>query len=115
MNREEINQADADAKLRRTLRSWKVTGSLPPRFVENVWQRIAREESAGPASAWAMAERWLSRALSRPAWATGCVASLLVAGSLAGYWQAREESARTNRTMEARYVQMLASYEHAPH
>ena len=100
----------ADLPLRRLLREWEVKDSLPARFPERVWQRIAREEAEAPGRRWA---RWLNRlgwAFSRPGFAVGYVAALLLAGLAAGSWQAHLDRARADQQLGARYVQMLDPY-----
>ena len=46
------NSTESDPALHSALGEWQVRETLPPRFTEQVWQRIAREEAQGPASVW---------------------------------------------------------------
>jgi hypothetical protein len=97
----------------RVLREWKIKNPLPPRFEESVWHRIQRSEAQGPA--W---KEWFSRlasALTRPALGTSYLAVLLLAGLLAGYWQARAANAQAEARLSARYVQVIDPYQMPPH
>ena len=96
--------------LHQALSVWRVREALPPRFGERVWQRIAREEAERPQGLWAQWMERMSVAMSRPALAVGYVTVLLVAGLLAGYWQARADNARVSNELGARYVQMITPH-----
>ena len=105
------NSSESDQVLHEALSEWQVKEALPPRFREQVWQRIAREEGEAP---WYLRTHLLGRigtAMMRPSLAISYVTGLLLIGLLAGYWQAREENARTSRELGARYVQMMAPYQ----
>ena len=97
------------------LREWRVTEPLPPRFQEGVWRRTQRaESSATPAATttlWSVCESWLVAALPRPAVAGAYLSVLLVAGMTAGYWQARQSTARLDNELGARYVQAVDPYQ----
>ncbi len=105
---------DSDLQLQEVLHEWKVTETLPPRFRERVWQRIAREETHAPAGWWAQFTAAIANALLRPSLAVSYMVLLLGAGLVAGYWQARVENAQMTRELGVRYVQMLDPY-HQPH
>ncbi len=105
------NPIDNDQALHRALREWELKDSLPPRFRERVWQRIARADAPAPEAPWTHVAHWLGRALARPALALSYVTVLLVAGLLAGYWQAQAERARTLESLSARYVQVVDPYQ----
>jgi hypothetical protein len=94
-----------------TLREWKLGASLPPRFQERVWQKIAREESRSSLNLWVLLKGRISGMLARPSMAVGYVALLLFTGLLAGYWQARAEQSHTLEDLGARYVQMMDPYQ----
>ncbi len=102
---------ESDESLRTALRQWQVTQTLPPRFGEQVWQRIAREEAQTPASLWAQLMRRLGSAFLRPSLAIGYATVLLLTGLLAGYVHARAENARASQELGARYVQMMTPYQ----
>ena len=93
------------------LREWEIKETLPPRFQERVWERIAREEARRVESVWVLVQKRFAQLLARPALAGSYLAVLLLAGLLAGYWQARAEQARTLEQLGARYVQMLDPYQ----
>jgi len=105
------NSTEENGALSKLLREWKVESSLPPRFEDRVWQRIAREESPALAGFWTQLAHWIGSALARPSLAAGYVALLLAAGLLAGYCQARAEKAHALETLSSRYVQMVDPYQ----
>jgi len=98
-----------EAMLQRALCVWEIKDPLPPRFEEQVWQRIARAETQAPAL-WALLSSWISRALARPRLAASYVAVLLLMGLLAGYWQAQMEKNRTMESLSSRYVGLIDPY-----
>lgn len=100
-----------DEPLRATLREWKVATPLPPRFQEQVWQRIARAETPVSAKPWELLQQWLDSVLLRPALATAYVAALVFAGLGAGYWQASESTARAAEAARAGYVQAVDPFQ----
>ncbi len=103
------NQFPEDERLGRVLREWRVDASLPPRFEQAVWQRIADAE-ASHADPWLWA-RWqvtLQRWFARPAVAVAFLVALLLLGSGAGWWQAHLRSERWDRELGARYVQSVS-------
>jgi hypothetical protein len=108
------HSTDSDPALDKVLREWQVGETLPPRFREQVWQRIAREEAEAPGSLWTLVLRKMAGALLRPSLAVSCVAVLVLGGLLAGYWHARVDNARTAESLGARYVQLVDAYQ-APH
>jgi len=105
------NSPEENAALSKLLREWKDETPLPPRFEDNVWQRIAREELPALAGFWTQLAHWIGSALARPSLAAGYVALLLAAGLLAGYCQARAEKAHALETLSSRYVQMVDPYQ----
>ena len=103
-----------DPALHGLLREWKVTETLPPRFEERVWQRLARNESGQPTSIGALViGRWLA-ALTRPSTALAYVTALLLLGLVGGYWEAHQQNEQAEASLGARYVQMLDPYQ-MPH
>ena len=105
------NPSESDPLLRQALSEWQVKETLPPRFGEQVWQRIAREEAEPPRTVWAELLTRIQGALTRPSLAVGYVTVLLLAGLLAGYRQAQVDNARVSHQLGAGYVQMMTSYE----
>ena len=110
MNSQEFDQNDAS--LRRLLRRWPVRTPLPPRFQEAVWRRIELNESQ--ADRWPLFLSRLLASIARPGLATSYVMVLLLAGILAGYWQARVSNAHAEEVLSARYVQLVDPYR-SPH
>jgi hypothetical protein len=100
-----------DEKLDDLLREWKIEESLPPRFDEGVWQRVARQEDRRTTTMLDRLSGWVGLLLARPSVAVSYVALLLMVGLAAGYWQARSTEARTDERLGARYVQMLDPYQ----
>ena len=111
MNRENPNPDDAS--LSRVLREWNVKTPLPPRFQETVWRRIEHRDE--PLSIWKLLTGRISAALARPSLAVSYVTVLLLAGLVAGYWQARVTREHFGEAMSDRYVQMVDPYQRSPH
>jgi len=96
--------SSADEPLRELLRSARPEATLPPRFEESVWQRIARPEPRSPHrfSAWLDT---LVEWTAQPRWAFGGLAVVLTLGlflgTLRGFDDAKQEA-------RARYVAAVA-------
>lgn len=105
-----------DPALRAVLREWKPAGSLPPRFQEQVWQRIERAETKAclPALAWDRLLDWIATMLPRPALAVAYVTVLLAIGASVGWNQARQETTRVTSELSARYAQAVDPYQLTP-
>jgi hypothetical protein len=101
---------DTDGRLRQVLRQWEVAEPLPPRFAEQVWHRIAREEARSPVSLWSRLTNWVVQSMSRPRLAASYLTVLVAAGLAAGYWRAQVEKAHTTEELGVRYVQMMDPY-----
>lgn len=97
------------------LKEWRVRASLPPQFRDRVWRRIALAETAAPANRWGEWRRNLQSFLSRPSLATGYVTALLVVGFGVGWFQGVQKSARVERALSTRYVQVIDPYRTQPH
>lgn len=95
------------------MRVWRVDSSIPPRFQEQVWQRIERAEVAKEVFSWSAMVNEFLRALTRPALATAYVSALLVAGLLAGHWHARADTTKWDKALASRYVQAVDPYQQA--
>ena len=101
----EMNLDPSEGRFRALLRESRATPSLPPRFQENVWRRIAEAEapakSAGNAG-------WLDALVAgvlRPRLAFATIATLMLAGVLLGA-HGGAEAARQDA--QARYVAAVA-------
>jgi hypothetical protein len=105
------NSTNPDESLHRVLREWELNETLPPRFEERVWHRIARKEAAAPASWWVQLVNRIGQAMARPSLAVSYVTVLLAAGLAAGYWHAQIDNARASQELGSRYVRMIDSYE----
>ena len=97
--------------VRKVLQEWKVTTPLPPRFQEQVWQRIERAETQAVSSVWAVIAHWVGTVLPRPALAVSYVAVLLTIGLTAGWAQAHQTNARVKGELGERYVRVLDPYQ----
>jgi hypothetical protein len=99
-----------DVALDGALKRWQPKETLPPRFEERVWKRIAHAEAKRP-SRWAnfWVEIWAG--LSRPSLAAVYLALLLLTGMLGGYYHARLAESHTLEELSTRYVQMVDPYQ----
>src|SRR5262245_5335671 len=105
-----------DGRLNQLLHEWKVDSSLPPRFSEQVWRRIERQQELDAPAAGPLAnlQMWIAAAFARPSVVVSYATVLLVAGMLAGFWQAHITSRQTTEALSARYVQRVDPYQ-TPH
>ena len=104
---------ESDPALSAVLKEWKPAAALPPRFREQVWQRIERAEAKAnlPAQAWGQLQEWIATLLPRPALALAYVTVLLVVGATVGWNEARHETARVTSELGARYAQAVDPYQ----
>lgn len=101
-------------KMSAALRVWKVSESLPPRFQEQVWSRIARAEVAR--GQWLTdAVAFVERLFARPALAYAYAVLLLTLGLTGGYAAAQQQEARMDSQLAVRYVQSIDPYQKAEH
>jgi hypothetical protein len=109
-------QGNQDEPLHDALKDWRCEASLPPRFQEQVWRRIELAD-ARPTGAKAFREAlsaWLPNLAPRPALSVTCAVALLVVGAMAGWVEARLQSARINDALRLRYVQQVDPYQTNP-
>ena len=107
-----LNQEAENADpLREILRSWTLDASLPPRFQEQVWERIARTEAQPQGGVWDVFVSWAQLLLGRPKVALSYVTVLLALGTAAGSWMAQVESSRVDEALGKRYVQSVDPYQ----
>lgn len=104
-----------DEPLRKVLKEWRSEAPLPPRFQEQVWQRIERAQKRTAPSAWAVLAHWVGTLLPRPALATSYIAVLLAIGVTAGWAQAQQETAQVKSDLADRYVRVLDPYQTPRH
>lgn len=105
------NSYKDDKSLHELLQQWKLEATLPPRFQEQVWQRIELAEEQKPQSGLAAFSHWVDIAFRRPAFACVYMAALLFVGLGAGYWQAQDRMAQSQSEWRARYVQSVDPYQ----
>lgn len=110
------NSNKEDPPLRDLLKEWDSESPLPPRFHEQVWQRIDRDGAvAAPSASLAVVlANWLTDLLPRPALAVGYVAALLAIGASVGWSHARQETARVTDALSTRYVHSIDPYRTTP-
>jgi hypothetical protein len=99
-----------EMRLEQVLQEWRVTSPLPPRFREQVWQRIDRT-AAAKISISEVLQVWFATAFARPAFAFAYVSVLLALGLALGFVQANRRSAEVSQQLEARYVQSIDPYQ----
>ena len=100
-----------DDELQESLQAWKITAPLPPRFQEQVWHRIERQQSSSTVSIWPIIKAWLRQSVVHPAYALAYATILLVLGLATGFARAQQENARVSQMIEARYVQSVDPYQ----
>src|SRR2546426_466480 len=98
-------------ELNRLLKGWRVSTPLPPRFQEKVWRRIESAEDRRRVHPGELIRRWVESIVPRPAVAASYIGILLVLGFVGGMWQAQEHNARTQQTIERKYVQSIDPYQ----
>lgn len=107
-NRFDMNPSNLDlddARLGTLLRESRLTPSLPPRFQENVWQRIERAEESKPSTGRAAWLETLATWILKPQLAFAVAAVLVVMGVGLG-WNSGEQLARSEA--QARYLATVA-------
>lgn len=90
------NQDPADGTLGSLLRESRPAPGLPPRFQENVWKRIEKNES--PAVSWVEA---LAALVLKPRFAIASACALVLIGALLGTW---DGSTHVRQAAQNRYV-----------
>ena len=92
------------------LGEWTLDAPLPPRFQEQVWQRLARAERRGQPGFWEALAGLISRALPQPRFAFAYVATVLLLGVAAGSVTAQIKTSHLNQELSQRYVQSIDPY-----
>lgn len=100
-----------EGPLREVLRQWTVDIPLPPRFKEQVWQRIACSERKTRSSVWVQMLNLIEVTLPRPKFAYSYVAILLLLGVVGGSWAAQRQTGRLDEALGSRYVQSIDPYQ----
>src|SRR5512143_990719 len=94
--------SENDESLHKGLRKWTVDTPLPPRFQEQVWQRIARAETKAGAARWPSLWRLIEVVLPRPKFAVAYLAIFLALGVTAGSWAAQIKTNRLDSALSLR-------------
>lgn len=100
-----------DEALSKALKEWRTDASLPLRFQEQVWQRIALAESKTTRNWWQVLIGRAESVFVRPALAVSYVAILLFLGLATGYWHAGQKTARAESKWRTLYVQSVDPYQ----
>jgi len=104
------NPAPENDPLDRALRRWTLSSSLPPRFQENVWQRIATADRPTRNGGWARLGLLLDTVLPRPSVAAAYLSLIFALGIGAGTLAAHASSSRLETELSLRYVQSVDPY-----
>ena len=107
-----LNSGDED-RLSATLREWVVDAPLPPRFQEQVWNRIARAEASPEGSFWRGLARLVVKSLERPKMAYSYAAVLLAFGIAAGSLTAQMKSNRLESALGHKNLLSIDPYQQA--
>lgn len=99
-----------DFALDASLKRWQPEATLPPRFGERVWKRIARSKVT-PSPRWARFWQEIAAGLAKPSLAAVYLALLLITGLVGGYYHARLAETHTLEDLSTRYVQMVDPYQ----
>jgi hypothetical protein len=91
-------QHSDDHELRKLLRESRSEPGLPPRFQENVWQRIEQAEVHGRSSNWFEA---LAGLLLKPRFVVASIGVVLLIGTLLG---SLEGQSRARLVAQERYI-----------
>ena len=105
-------ESEKERALDKAMKQWVVEAPLPPRFQEQVWQRIARAEAQpeGGITLWGLMRRLIETSLPRPKFAYSYVAILVLLGVVGGALAAQHETSRLNTRLGSRYVQSVDPY-----
>jgi ABC-type dipeptide/oligopeptide/nickel transport system permease component len=106
------HEPESEASLNRVLQGWVVDAPLPPRFQEQVWNRISRAE-AHPTLATLLRSMlgWFQVSFTRPKLAVSYVVILLVLGIAAGSWAAQKQNSRLDESLGSRYLQSVNPFQ----
>lgn len=99
-----------DESLSQVLRQWTVHVPLPPRFEQQVWQRIERAEAQRAPALWLRLSRLVEVVLPRPQFALAYLSVFLALGLAAGAWAAQHKTSRLDSQLSVLYVQSIDPY-----
>jgi len=97
--------------LDKLLQEWVVKEPLPPRFQEQVWNRIRRAEAHAEPSFGSGFLRSVVAVFERPKLAYAYAAFLLAFGLAAGTWTAQVKSSHWESDLGQRYLQTVNPYQ----
>jgi hypothetical protein len=107
------NHGDKDEPLRSLLQQSRADKPLPPRFREQVWRRIEKDNCQLRDSLALAVSAWLVQVFSQRAVATAYLTVLIATGITAGYLQVQQRQERVDNELGARYVQSIDPYQKA--
>ena len=102
---------ESDVPLKSVLQEWRINSPLPPRFQEQVWRRIERQEANAPKPFWFLMVNWFRSSVVHPRWAVAYAAILLLVGLTGGFLRAQYDNTKLDGMMQARYVQSIDPYQ----
>ena len=112
-----MKEDPSDSELREKLAAWRIEGSLPDDFQQQVWKRIAVREAANSGLSWSsLFERLLifGQGFSVPRLTLTVVLVGLFVGTVSGVVQASRWNSTTWNRLEAKYVQSIDPYQRIP-
>ncbi len=109
------NAGKPDEELSKRLQGWRMAAPLPPRFQEEVWRRIEREEIGVAPGVFGILRAWAGRFWARPAWAAVYVAAALAVGSVFGFLRAGERRHVAMDDLGRQYVESIDPYQMPRH
>jgi len=101
---------DRHDELSDVLKEWRVEASLPPRFREGVWRRIAisRETRSAWIGFWqSVVFRW-EALVRKPVGVAACLALFTAVGVGLGTWHAQEFAQRAETAWQHAYFQSVS-------
>lgn len=101
----------SDDQLHSALREWKLNEPLPPRFREQVWNRLERQTADESVGFWQFMVGWINSSVARPALAVIYASILLALGLAGGFLRAQHDNAKMDSSIETRYVQSVDPYQ----
>jgi len=105
------HESEPDRSLEKVLGEWVVDAPLPPRFQDQVWQRIGRADVRSAPSLWTSLKRLMEVVLPQPKVAYSYLAALMVLGVGAGSWAAQRQNERLDAMLGSRYLQSINPYQ----
>jgi hypothetical protein len=93
--------------LEKLLREWEVKDSVPPRFQEQVWSRIAAAETRSRTPFWVGLLDRLASSFEKPKFALSYGAVVVAIGIAMGTWTAHVKTTHWETDLGQRYLQAL--------